>query len=376
MLGMDFVQNICIIIVMPRRPAKKSKRIASKRKKGFSWKTLVKSQKTRKKIKQSVTVALLLFLSVSFLGGIWLYKALTKPFASADSTTSFDINNSDIVSIAIVSVEDIDQSLVKTSSVHFLIMDKSMKKVLSYEIGLEIETDIPGIFGVEPYANVMPLGMMGDENLNSGADLLVSTLEKDFAFNVDRYMVVDDDVIGPILDTFVYGQGNSLLNTEILGSLATSINTNITISEFYNLFTFVRSLREDRFIVNKGYNNYFEDLESLDESIRDITFDSLVSNEKASVGVLNGSEVSGVANFASRVVKNVGGHVISADNASRLYEKSILVVESTDLAVVKEIQKFFNIENVVLKGRGGVNESISDRVDVTLIVGFDIAERL
>lgn len=376
MLGMDFVQNICIIIVMPRRPAKKSKRIARKRKKGFSWKTLVKSQKTQRKIKQSATVALLLFLSLSFLGGIWVYKALTKPFASADSSTSFDINNADIVSLAIVSVEDIDQTLARTSTIHFLIMDKSMKKVLSYEVGLDVETDIPGKFGVEPYANILPLGMMDDEDLGSGAKLLGESLEKDFAFNVDRYMVVDDKVIGPVLDTFVYGQGNSLLNTDTLQDLVLSVKTNITISEFYNMFTFVRSLREDRFIVNKGYTNYFEDLESLDESIRDITFDSDVANEKASVGVLNGSEMPGVANFAARVVKNVGGHVISTENASKTYEKSILLVSSTELAVVKEIQKFFDIENVVLKGRGGVNESVSDRVDVTLIIGFDIAESL
>jgi hypothetical protein len=376
MLGMDFMQNFCIIKVMPRRPAKTSKRISRKRQKGFSWKTLVKSSRLQKKIKKSATVALLLILSVSFLGGIWLYKALTKPFASAKSSTSFDINNSDIVSISIASVEDIKQIPVKTKSIHFLIFDKSKKKVVSYEVALDYETDVPGRFGVEPYANVLPLGMMADNDLASGANLLVSALEKDFGFSVDRHIVVDDEVIAPVLSTFVYGTGNGLLDFETLQELALSVNTNVTLSEFYSLFTFVRSLREDRFIVHNSQEKYFEDTDALDEGIRDITFDSPVAVEKASVGVLNGTNMPGVASFASRVIRNVGGHVISADNASKSYEKSVLVVESNDLFVVKEIQKYFDIETVVLKGRGGVNEGISDRVDVTLVLGFDIAERL
>lgn len=373
---MDFVQIICIIKVMPRRPAQKSKRISKKRKKGFSWKTLVKSKKTQKKIKKGASVALLFSLSVMFLGGLWLYKSLTKPFASADSSTSFDINNADIVSLAIVSVDDIKASPIKTDSVHFLMFDKSKKKVLSYEVGLDVETDIPGKFGVEPYSKILPLGMMEDDSVTSGVKLLVSSLEKDFAFNVDRYMVVEESVIGALLETFVYGSGNGLLDFDTLQKLALSVDTNITISEFYGLFTFARSLREDRFIVNKGYNNYFENVEALDETIRDMTFDSAVSNEKASVGVLNGTDIPGVASFASRVIRNAGGHVISASNASKSYDESMLVVSSNDLYVVKEVQKFFEIDNVVIKGRSGLNEGVSDRVDVTLVLGFDIAEGL
>lgn len=376
MLGMDIVQIYCIINTMPRRSAKTSKKLTKKRKKGFSWKTLVKSSRFQKRIKHSATIALLLLLSVGFLGGIWLYKVVTKPFAAAESVASFDINNSDIVTFSITSVEDIEQIPVKVESIHLLFLDKSKKKVTTYEVDLNNRTDVPGKFGREPYANILPLGMMGDSKLTSGAGLLVSTLEKDFGFNVDRYVVVDNDVVAPLLSTFVYGTGNSLLNLDNLQKLARSVNTDITLSEFYSFFTFVRSLREDRFIVHRPYENYFDDLDALDESTRDLTFDGAVAVEKASVGVLNGTNVPGAATFAARVVRNMGGHVISAENASKSYKESILVVESNDLVVAKQIQKFFNIQNVVLKGRGGVNEAISDRVDVTLVLGFDIVEGL
>jgi hypothetical protein len=255
-------------------------------------------------------------------------------------------------------------------------LDKAKKKVVTYEVDLSYEVDVPGKYGVEPYENIIPVGMMTDGSFTSGAQLLVSALEKDFGFNVDRYVVVDDDVIAPLLSTFVYGTGNSLLDLETLKQLALSVNTDITLSEFYGFFTFVRSLREDRFIVNKAHDNYLGNTELLDENIRDLTFDSSVAREKASVGVLNGTDVPGAANFASRVIKNMGGHIISSSNASKKYDRSVLVVESTDLFVVSEIQKYFGIDNVVLKGRGGVNEGISDRVDVTLILGFDIVESL
>ncbi len=368
---MDFTQIFCIIVIMPKRPAKASKRISNKRKRGFSWKTLVKARKTQKKFKKGVALALLVTFSLVFLAGIWGYKAITKPFASAESSTSFDINNSDIVSVAIISVEDIDAVPAKTSSIHFVIFDKAGGKVVSYEIDLATTTDVPGKFGVEPYSNILSLGMLDSDELSSGSALLVATLEKDFAFNTDRYMVVDDAVTTAILDTFVQGEGNSLLSLDILQKLALSIDTNVTLSEFFNLFTFVRSLRKDRFIAN-----LFENEENLDISLRDLTFDSNVAIEKASVGILNGTDMPGVANFASRVVRNAGGHVIAAENASKIYDESLLLVESTDLAVVKEIQKFFDVKNVVLKSRGGVNEGISDRVDVTLVIGVDIAGRL
>lgn len=356
---------------MPKRPAKASKRISNKRKLGFSWKTLVKARKTQKKFRKGAALALLLLFSVLFLGGIWGYKAITKPFASAESTTSFDINNSEIVSLAIISVEDINQVPAKTSSIHLLMLDKSSGKVVSYEVNLNTTTDVPGKFGVEPYSNILSLGMLDSDKLSDGSALLISALEKDFAYNVDRYLVVEDSVAKPVLDTFVFGEGNTLLNFETLQKLSLSVDTNVTLSEFFNLFTFVRSLRKDRFIAN-----LFDGGENSDISIRDITFDSAVSAEKASVGILNGTDTPGIASFASRVIQNTGGHVIAAENASKTYDESFLLVESTDLQVVKEIQKFFDVKNVVLKSRGAVNEGISDRVDVTLVIGFDIAGRL
>ena len=250
---------------------------------------------------------------------------------------------------------------------------------MSYKVDLDVTTDVPGKFGVEPYSNILSLGMLDSNKLSDGSALLVSALENDFAYNADRYLVVDDTIVAAILDTFVYGKGNSLLNFETLQKLALSVDTNITLSEFFNLFTFVRSLNADKFVtyeINSGGNSLFANKDTLDETIRDITFDSSVAVEKASVGILNGTDIPGIANFASRVVRNAGGHVIAAENASKTYNESILLVESADLSVVKEIQKFFNVKNVMLKSRGGVNEGISDRVDVTLVVGFDIAGNL
>ena len=354
---------------MPRRPAKKSKRISRKRKKGFSWRLFVKSSKQRQRIIRFSIVALLLFVSLTFLGGISFYKSLTKSFVSAESTTSNDINNSDVVTFSIVFVEDVQSRPLKVDSIYFIFLDKLKKKVVSYEIPVDSKTEVPGKFGEEEFGKILSLGMLSNNEVSEGAQLLNKALSRKFGFRADRYLLANQLLKGPLIAQFIQGEGSSMISYDNLTQLAVESETNISLSEFYNILSFTRALSPDRFI-------NITNIESSDLVTREITFDSTVSLEKASVAVLNGSGISGVAAFGERVVSNVGGHVITSENASQLYEESILVTDSYDSEVVKEIINFFGIDRVILKGKGGVGESIVDRVDVTLIIGLDVAASL
>lgn len=354
---------------MPRRPAKKSKRISRKRKKGFSWRAFVKSSKQKQKILRFSIVTLLLIISTVFLGGLSFYKSLTKPFASADSTTSNDINNSEVVTFSMVFVEEVQGRPLEVDSIYFIFLDKLKKKVVSYEIPVDYKTEVPGKFGEEEFGKILPLGMISNDEVTDGAMLLNRALSRKFGFRADRYLLVDRSLKEPLSGQFTKGEGASMINYDNLTQLAAESETNISLSEFYNILSFARALSPDRFI-------NITNMEASDLVTREITFDSSVSLEKASVAVLNGSGISGVAAFGERVVSNVGGHVITSENASQFYEESILVTDSYDFEVVKEIIKFFDIDRIILKDKGGVGENIVDRVDVTLIIGLDVAESL
>lgn len=374
MLGMDIMHFSWIINLMPKRPAKTSKRINKKRKMGFSWRRLVKSNKAKKTLKNYATYTAIIIFSVFFLGGISIYRSITKSFANAESFSSYDMQNKEIVTLVVVSVEDVKQNPLKTKSIHYLIFDKNKQKVLTYEIDTSVKTDVVGKFGQEPYSNVLSIGMMNDDLVASGANLLINTIKRDFAFNVDKYLIVNEEISKPIINTFVYGEGSDLLNFSLLQEMFSS-NTNLMFSEFYHLFTFSRSLRTDRFVTNSNFD-ITHNKETVDEVLRDITFDSKISKEKTSVGILNGTNIPGIASFASRVISNSGGYVISAENAFKEHNTSMLVVSSRDFSVISEIQNFFGIDKVVLVDDAGINEAITDRVDVTLVLGFDISDRL
>lgn len=346
---------------MPTRPAIKSKRISRKRRKAF--------------VKYSI-ITILLFASIVFLGGVSFYKNLTKPFASAESITSNDFNGSEVVTFSMIFVKDLQARPLEVESIYFVFLDKLKSKIVSYEIPVNLKTEIPGKFGVEEFGKILSLGMISSDNVSSGANLLNRSLSRKFAFRADKYLVADQTLKTPLVDQFIHGDGKGMLNYDNLLRFASELETNVTLSEFYNILSFVRALPKDKFISIANPESLLSKEKSLDLITREMTFDSSVSLEKSSVAVLNGSGISGVASFGERVISNVGGYVITSENASQYYEESVLITDSYDFEVVKEIISFFGVERVILKGKGGVSENIVDRVDVTLIIGLDVAESL
>jgi len=361
---------------MPHKPVRKSKRIQNKRKKGFSWRILTKGTKSRKSMKRAAVTALLFLVSIGFIGGIQVYRALTKPSAAASSSTAFDIKNTQIATLAVMSVNDINADPVETESISLIFFDTEKKKVVSFEIPLGLTLDVPGRFGSEPYRNILPLGSLDSGEVGEGADLVRESLEKLFGFPVDRYLLVEEDYSGPVLETFKLGRSRSLLNLDSLRGFLTASVTDASISEIYSLYTLVNSLPSDRFIVHENSEDFYADSSYVDSVIRDLTFDSRVAHERASVAVLNGAGVSGAAGFGQRVIENIGGYVVSAGNATDLYQETTLIVDSVDSEVAKEIVRFFPIKNIIEKRAFGNIEDIADRVDATLVIGIDMAESL
>lgn len=361
---------------MPRKPAKKSKRISSKRKKGFSWKLLAKNKKTKKKINRIISVFFLLLISSAFLSFLSIKKVLDKTFVSADSSTSTDVLDENRVSFAIVTVDDLDKENIKIISMNVMFFDRDNKKVVTFEVPSNFSSDVPGRFGVEEYSKLVTLGMIDSGNIADGSQFVSNTLKVKFAHRIDRYLIVEEGVSLPILEAFKNGKSSGLLSSEILSGLLLNSHTNLRVNEFYDLYTFVNGLPFDRFITHTLTLDQLSTNEYLDAVLRDLTFDSKVSLEQSSVAVLNGTNISGVATFGSRVLENIGAHVISVDNTRDTYHESVLVVSDVDLAVVKEIQRFFNIKKVLTRSEFTGNEIVADRADVTLIMGFDIANSL
>jgi hypothetical protein len=345
---------------MPRRSAKKSKL----------------NKKIKIKFQRTLTGVLLFIGALSSLGGLTAYKTVTRPFASAQGVSSFDIVNSDISSLLIITVDNLNSDPVKTTGLDLVIYDKAKNKVVTFVIPLNWETDIPGRFGSEEFSKVVSLGMLNEELPEDGANLVRKAIEKNMAINVDRYLLVEEDIADSLVGLLENGKSGGMLDTEVLTKLPFSIVTDLRLNEFYDMYTFVGGLPTDRFITHKESFKFFELNDYTDTILRDLTFDSKVALEKTSVAILNGTNISGIADFSERVVTNVGGYTVATANATGTYHESLLVVSSLDAAVVEEIQRFFGVKKVIFKEDYEGSEHVVARADVTLIVGFDIANTL
>ncbi|GIW69712.1 MAG: hypothetical protein KatS3mg101_0459 [Patescibacteria group bacterium] len=120
-----------------------------------------------------------------------------------------------------------------------------------------------------------------------------------------------------------------------------------------------------------------DDSENLDGQILDMNFDGPISREGLSVSILNGTDIPGVASFGSRLIKNSGGRVVGVSNASINYENSYIITDIEDSVTLNYISRVLGISNVLTKKEAEkFNENEIDRSDITVIVGFDIAEAL
>jgi hypothetical protein len=155
------------------------------------------------------------------------------------------------------------------------------------------------------------------------------------------------------------------------------VKTNLSLREIFDIYLFTRSLPSDRVFDKEIGVTYLENTATLDEELKDLTFDSLLSEEQKSVAILNGSDSPGVAAFGARLVENYGGRVVAIGNAAHAYEKSMIITDDTTSESTRIISNLFAIKEIVLKSEmREFSETEISRSDITIILGLDFAGSL
>jgi hypothetical protein len=330
-------------------------------------------------LKKGLILFSVVAISLVFLASLSFVRTVQKSHADASSSSSFDITNQDITSLLLVTVNTMNlasEKEIKPTNIDFVLFDKVMKKTVIFKLPLDLERDIPGRFGTEKYENVLQIGIHDGKSFESGVSMLKKLVMADFAFNVDRVLVVPESISEPVLNTFEQGRTSSLLNYSTLSDILLHSYTDITAKDAYETYTFLQSLTSDRFILHQESGEYYASSDFVDSIIRDITFDSNVAKEEKSFAIMNGTTIPGAANFGARMVTNMGGHVIAIENASVNYSETSLVASDLDSVGMKVLKRFFDVAKVTAKADYHGSENLTDRADVTLIIGFDIAESL
>jgi hypothetical protein len=354
-----------------RRKVKKSASATGKRRSARSGKT--RKGGLNRHLKKTISAALLFFISALFIAGLGYFKNMSRSFVSADEAGYFHLSGKDLYSVLLVSVKDFDTPPVVTDSITFNLIDKKNKKILQYDIPVSAVFDIPGKYGEEELGKVFALGSINDlGGYTEGIELLDKTVTSLFGYKVNRFILVDSSLSSQMHSLIKGNEAFSVLALKEISTSPNSLKTNMSFQEFTSLVSFVNSLPQDRLISRSLNYSYFSNNKLLDDEIKDMTFDSVLAEEKKSIAVLNGAGIPGLAAFGTRISENLGGRVVAVGNASMVYEESVIVTEDLLSETVNYLAHSFGIKKVLLKEQSThINENELDRADVVVILGID-----
>ena len=321
----------------------------------------------------------LFFISIVFLSFYLMYKSLNASFASASDyeNTDYTVISDQFPTLVYAVVDDLKIDPLIIKDLKFLVFDRSNKKVLLYSIPVEYKFDIAGKYGVEEISKVLALGALNSENpLEDGSRVLKNSMFKIFGFKVDRFLLADKNSRSLFDDLLGNGSFLDLIKLRDFLKVHDDFKTDLSLEEFYNLFTFVKSIPNDRLIGRVLTQKDFEDSTVIDASYEDISLNSYLSSESKNISVLNGTDIPGLAYLGARVVENMGGRVVALGNADKTYSESVVVCDDLNSETCRFLRRVFNINKVVEKAENYVREREVDRSDIVVILGFDTSGEL
>jgi hypothetical protein len=333
----------------------------------------------RKVIYRVTVIALLFLVSAFFLTGFFGYRYLNRSFASAltDKDLTHDIGAKQFPTLAYVVVENVNSDPIVITGLKFLIFDKVNKKVLIYSVPVDQKIDIAGKYGEEEISKIIALGGLNSpEPLENGTKVLENTLLKIFGFKVDKFLIVSREQSGLFDELLGNGSFLDLLRLKDVLKVREYFRTDLTLEEFYDLFSFIKSIPNDRLISKTLTAGDFIDPSAIDASYEDIGLNSYIATESKNISVLNGTDTSGIASLGARVVNNIGGRIVALGNADKTYSTSMIVTDDPNSQTCRFLSEVFGITNIVAKSANVVQEHEVDRSDIVVIIGFDTSEGL
>jgi|GEM_PF-613689 len=336
------------------------------------------NRSTKKYFSQMAVGSVIFLGALLFLAGYSLYNYLHQTFASAASVSSYSITNEGVVTLSYIEVEDIASDPVILKTLKFLIFNKENKELSIFDIPLGLKVDMTGKFGEEEIYKAFALGALNSKTaIDDGVVAVNNVVKRIFGYKVDRYILVDESSSRILLDSLTGKGFSELLSLRAASDIKRNTTSNLSAAEYYDLVTFASGVVKDNISRYSVTQTDVDDSENLDGQILDMNFDGPISREGLSVSILNGTDIPGVASFGSRLIKNSGGRVVGVSNASINYENSYIITDIEDSVTLNYISRVLGISNVLTKKEAEkFNENEIDRSDITVIVGFDIAEAL
>lgn len=315
------------------------------------WKVAESRNKKNKKIKLALSVLLIVAVTI-FAGNIFkLVSSLFKPFNNSFDQRSYRWDGGSNLYLA--ARNDADKE-----NISLIVFSPGDGKLSIVNIPSQTYVEVPGGYGSWQIRSIFDLG----EKDRKGSAFLKSSLSDFFGLPIEGYIEFN-----------ILQVKNNPLN--LLASKG-NMRTDLTVLELIRLFFGLKGVRADKIVefdlkslggleeksLADGSNVYVANTR-LDIFTSENLADPDIRKEQLSIAVLNGTSFPGLAQKYSRMISNLGGNVIIADNSETQFKNSFVFGEESKTK--KKLLQIFGSKYDKI-------EQPDSRAQVTVVLGEDL----
>jgi hypothetical protein len=350
-----------------------------RRKSRSSWKALKKRFQLKKRFRR-LGLAFIIFLSVLFtLGVVYVWQYFTRPFARAAGTFEIEISWDGKMPLNLLwlEVENIEDETSPLAGVSVVSINPTLERLSVFNLPLEYSVSALSQ-GNHPLKNLYGIGNLADPK--QGIELVVKSASYILGAPIEGYLLVDGTGLKE-LDQLFSGCGgfkeylsfrNITRLPRFVGLTHQYLQTNLTLSELVRAIYYVWQVRSDRVTTVDLGSELVGDQAALDAFTGPLLKDANFTTERLKIQILNGTLEPGLASFAARVVKNMGGEVVRVGNHERQdLTKGFLVLDESGSYTAKRLAHVFGVVD-----SRPPRSSVEKRADITVVLGLEGFERI
>jgi hypothetical protein len=354
--------------------AKKYRRLRRKKRKTSSWRTLKKKFQLKKRLRR-VTLASIVFFGVLLtLGTIYVYHYLTRPFARASGSFINDItwDGETPLNLLFIVPKEGGGETASLQAISIVSLNPSSQRLTVLNLPRDYQVSLSA-HGRYPLRALYGLGNLEDSQ--EGIALTAKTVSRLLGISIDGYLELQEAgfrEFGNLFEGVAEVQGYfSLANISLLPKVLSlsheHLRTNLSLGELTRAVRFIWKVRGDKVEVLSLSKSALRDWERLDYLLSPFWEDENFVGERLRIQVLNGTTKPGLASFASRIIENLGGEVVRADNYERQdLTRGFLVLNQSGSYTAKRLAYIFGVVD-------SRPPQLPDekRADITIILGIE-----
>lgn len=337
------------------------------------WKNIQQDTKLRKKTRLALIVLLTVFLVVILSKAVQLVNKYSRPLTFEKQLKSYIWDGKSNINLVIHSKQ--------ISLLNFNPVDK---RVTVINIPDDAYIKVSDKFGAWRVDSIYGLGQ--SEKPPQGNIFLINSIYSMLALPIDGLIYFKGGM--EILDLISSIKQNPF---SVLYSI-NDVETNLTPLELFKLYKGLLSVRFDKVnMIDLKEAKLVDETRLADNSIvyevDPIKLDSAAFNfyenqiveEQLTIAIYNATDYPGLAQKATRVVKNIGGNVIISSNASQKLPNSIVLLKNAELKNSFTGKKLNQIFSLNCSDSSKCDKTSHDslkleefRADINIILGGDI----